>query len=105
MTDNTSSQKKLRAYLKKQSPDLSDKDLSLLMNDVRRFVILTTKIYTEPQAQVTYQDRNIGGKIIKDRVFNTNPEELLKLTKKGQPISIETFREFTAHVTKNKHGK
>ena len=104
MANDTAAQKRLLAYLAKRSPDLSDKDKALVLNGIRRFVILAREIYTEPQARVTYETIKLNnGKKATVRVFNTNIEELAKV--KDKPILgiQEMAGKFTQKVTKNEH--
>lgn len=103
MINNTPAQKKLISYLKKRDPSLTDKEIPTLLNSIKRFVNLTRKIYTEPQARVTYKDRKVGGKIKKDRIFNTDLNELSKVMgKKPEPIN-NVMQKFHKAVTKGKY--
>ena len=103
MAEYTPAQKKLISYLKKRDPNLSDKEIPSLLNSFKRFVNLAIKIYTEPQARVTYKDRKKGEKIKKDRIFNTDMGELSKvMDKKLEPIE-KVFQKFNKSVTKGKY--
>lgn len=96
-------QKKLFTYLLKRNPNLSQKEIPSVLNSIKRFVNLARKIYTEPQAQVTYEDRKIGTKIQKTRIFNTDIKELSKvMDTKAEPIE-EVFRKFHKSVTRRKN--
>ena len=107
MTNNdTPAKKKLIAFLKKQHPEVEDKDIPNILNDIRRFVTVIQKIYSEPQAKVYYKDVSDGGRKVKNRYIDTNIEELMKLTKgTGKPATIEAFRELTEKVLKIKFKK
>ncbi len=101
MDNITSAQKKLTSFLKRRDPKLTEKDIAITLTGVKRFVNLARKIYTEPQAQVTYKDRKIGKKTQKDRIFTTDMKELTKVMKKpAEPIE-EVFRKFHKSVTNN----
>ncbi|MBU4210481.1 hypothetical protein KKC08_00660 [Patescibacteria group bacterium] len=100
----TQAQKKLISYLKKRDSKLSEKEVLVLMNGIRRFVNVVRKIYTEPQAEIIYKDRKIGEKTIKQRVIKTDLTELVKVLdgkKKRYPL-IETILKFNRTVTKAK---
>lgn len=99
----TPAQKRLIAYLLKRNPNLSQKEIPNVLNSIRRFVNLTRKIYTEPQARVTYEDQKNEGKVKKRRIFNTDIKELTKvMNQKAEPIE-KVFRKFHKSVTKSKY--
>lgn len=68
INDETPAAKKLKTYLRKQHPEVEDKNIPHLLNGIRRFVTVIQKIYTEPQAQIRYKEKKINGKIIKYKV-------------------------------------
>lgn len=73
------------------------------MNGIKRFVNLTRKIYTEPQAIVVYKDTIERGKTIKKRIFNVDLKELAKIKKnKGDHINENTLRELHNSLTGDK---
>lgn len=94
--------------MKKRDPNLTEKELSTLLNGIRRFVVVVQKIYTQPQAQTKYKEVVENGIKTKNRIIETDKEELSKVTRgRGKPI-IETFREFNERITGDKykiHGK
>lgn len=105
MADTTPAQRKLIAYLKKRDPKLSEKEIQSLLSDFKRFVNVTWRIYKEPQARVSYRDRMIDEKVVKDRIFTTNMEEVSKVMDgKAQPLE-EVLRKFHKSVTKGKDEK
>ena len=103
MDNKSSAQKKLISYLKKRRFGVEAEDIPSLLNDIRRFVVLVQKIYTEPQAQVTIRDRHVNGKIIKDQIFNTTPEELEKVRENPSDTTIELIRKAHKKVTRKKY--
>ena len=105
MADTTPAQRKLITYLKKREPKLSEKDIQSLLGDFKRFVNLTWKIYKEPQARVSYRDKVVEGKVVKDRIFTTNMEEISKVMEgKVQPFE-EVMRKFHKSVSKGKNER
>jgi len=105
-TDNPNSpaKKKLISYLLKRNPNLSEKDISTILTGIKRFVDLTRKIYTEPQAHVSYKDRKVGKKIKKIRVLDTKMEELAKIIDKPMPIR-EAMDKFSQSIKSTKHER
>lgn len=103
MVRNTPAQRKIISFLKKRNPNLQEKELIQLLDSIKRFVKLTQRIYTEPQAQVTIRDRNENGKIIKDQIFNTTPEELEKVRENPSETMIDLIRKTHKKVTKKKY--
>lgn len=107
MTGKTPAQRKLVSYIQKCDPSLSDKDLATILNGIKRFVNLARRIYTEPQARVTYKDIKDGKKIIKQRIFNVDLHELAKVNNKSkqEPVDVNTFRKLhSSLVGDKKHG-
>jgi len=105
MADTTPTQRKLIAYLKKRDPKLSEKEILSLLGDFKRFVDVTWRIYKEPQARVSFRDRIVDEKVVKDRIFTTNMEEISKvMVSKVQPLE-EVLRKFNKSVTKDKDEK
>jgi hypothetical protein len=103
MDKSTPAQRKLISFLSKRNPSLSKKEIYRVLNSLKRFVILTAKIYTEPQARITYKDRVVGNKISKDRIFTTNMRELTKVMEKPSEPIKKVFTKFHKEVTKNKY--
>jgi hypothetical protein len=92
----------------KRDPNIGEKELSILLRDIKRFASIVQKIYTEPQAQIKYKEVVKNGKKVKNRYIETNIEELGKLNRgTNEPITVKTFREFTQIITgnKNTHGE
>ncbi len=107
MNKDSVAERKLTSYLLRKDPKLTERDLSSLLNDFRRFVKVVHKIYTEPQAQFQIVEKEIKGKVTKLRVINTDIKELKKvLNKDEKSLSIEeTFKRFNKAVTKDKYGR
>lgn len=106
MNNETPAKKKLIAYLKKQHPNVVDSDIPLLLNDIKQFVSVIHRIYTEPQANIYLKEVNENGKKIKKRFIDTNIEELLKVKRDtDEPITSKTFRELTEKVLGVKYKK
>lgn len=109
MENDSPAKKRLKKYLLKRNPSLSEQGLSSLLHDIRRFVSTVQKIYTEPQAHIFFKESKVNGKKIKDRIIETDIEEVGKLIKgTNGPITVDTFREFTKQIlekTSKKHGK
>lgn len=104
MTKQTPAQKKLSTYLINQYPEVKKKDIPILLNDIKRFVSVVHKIYTEPQAKVNYRDKKVNGKNVKNRIFNTTMKEVMKVAnkdKKAQPLTKTLFK-FTTEVGKRR---
>lgn len=101
MADYTKAQEKLIAFLKKKDPTLNEKEISGILNSFKRFVNLTRRIYTEPQAIISYKDRKTEKEIVKDRIITTDIEELKKVlsTEKQSETIIEVMRRFNKSVT------
>jgi len=100
----SSVKKRLISYLKKRQPEIKDKDLPYLLNDIQRFVKVVQKIYIEPQAQISFKDISMGNEKIKHRIINTDFIEFLKVADKNkqkQPLK-ELFKKFNKAVTKKK---
>lgn len=100
--DSTPATTKLKAYLKKQHPEVEDKDIPHLLSDIRRFVTVVQKIYTEPQAQIKYKEKKVNGKIVKYRVVETDIEEFGKVRGKSEkkiPL-IEAIHRFNKTINK-----
>lgn len=103
--DKTSpAQEKFIRYLHKRYPTLSNKEAPMVLNSIKRFVDLTRKIYTEPQAIVKYKDNESNGKKIKDRVFNTTVDEVEKARKKDTDKLLELMRNAHKTFIKKKYG-
>ncbi|MFA6518242.1 MAG: hypothetical protein WCV93_01160 [Candidatus Shapirobacteria bacterium] len=79
MDNNTPAQKRFVSYLRKRDPGLSETDIAKLLGDMKRFVKVIKKVYTEPQARIYYRERLVGEKIHKDRVVETDLQEVMKL--------------------------
>ena len=97
---DTEAKTKLIKHLKKRNPQLSEQDLSLVLESFRRFVLVMQKIYSEPQAQVIY--KQIKKKDY--RIINTDLEELSKVLdhkKNSEPIR-DVFEKLRKAVTKDK---
>lgn len=106
MDNNSPTKKKLIVYLKKQHPEVEDKDIPHLLSDIRRFVNVIQKIYTEPQARIYLKEINEHGKKVKKRFIDTNFEELLKIKRSsGEPVTGKTLRELTEKVLGVKYKK
>jgi len=85
MTTDTPAKKKLISYLKKQHPEVEDKDIPRLLSDIRRFVTVVQRIYTEPQFQIRYKEKKKNGKITKYRIVDTDIEEFGKVRGNNEP--------------------
>lgn len=106
MTNETTAKKKLISHLKKHHPNVADSDVPFLLNDIKRFVSVIHKIYTEPQARISLKEVNENGKKVKKRFIDTNIEELLKVKRDaGEAITSKTFRELTEQVLGVKYKK
>lgn len=108
MSDHDSPiKRKFISYLKKRFPNVKDKDLPFLLNDIQRFVKVVQKIYTEPQASISIQEKKIGKKTVKTKIYSTDMAEVKKVfdkTKSKQDI-LETMRKFHESVSKDKYGR
>lgn len=102
---NTSSKDKLTAYLKERSK-VTDKEIPPLLKEIRRFVAVVHKIYTEPQYQTRIKEKKVDGKIVKYTVIDTDLEEFAKIKGKSEtqiPLN-EAIKRFNSVVNKGKHG-
>ena len=79
MSNQTPAQKKFATYLRKRDPTLSETDIAKLLGDMKRFVRVIKKVYIEPQARIYYKERLVNKKIHKDRVVETDLQEVMKL--------------------------
>lgn len=98
-----SSKKQLVMFLKKTILTISEYEINSVLYDIQRFVNLSRKIYTEPQANISYQDVKVGNKILKKRIFKTSIEEFAKVVdnnKHSESIS-DVASKFIMEVTKN----
>lgn len=103
MVIQSTAKKKLVTFIKKNHPEVKDEKLPLLLKDIRRFVTVVQKIYTEPQAKIYFKDIKEGERKVKKRFIDTNIEELLKIKRAPrEPITVKTIRELTQKVTKTK---
>ncbi len=82
-SSDSPAKKKLIAQIKKRYPSISDEEMPAILSSVKRFVKVAQKIITEPQAHIKYTEQKIDGKIIKNRVIETDIFELQKLAKKN----------------------
>jgi hypothetical protein len=100
--NDTPAKKKLITYLKQQHPNVEDNDIPPLLSDIKRFVTVVQKIYTEPQAQIKFKEKKVNGKIVKYKVVETDIEEFGKVRGKNEtkiPI-IEAIHRFNKAVNK-----
>ena len=106
MSDDTPAKKKLITHLKERHPEVADKDSPHLLKDIRRFVAVVHKIYTEPQYQRRVKEKKVKGKVVKYTVVDTDLEEFVKIKGKSEtPIPLsEAIKRFNSVVKKNKHG-
>lgn len=105
--NDTPAKKQIITYLKRRCPEIEDKSIPSLLNDIRRFVTVVQKIYTEPQAQIRYKEKKVRGKIEKYRVFDTDYEELLKVRGKNEktiPLT-EAVKRLQKSVIKDNYGR
>lgn len=102
--EQTRAQKKLIAHLLKRDPSLNEKTVVPVLNSIRRFVTVVHKIYTEPQAQISYKVRKVGNKTEKIRLIKTDLPELLKVVDKQSSLT-EAFRKFKKAVAKDKNER
>jgi len=93
---------KLIIKIKKRNPNFSEKDVLSILNGIKRFVDLTRKIYTEPQARITYKDVRVKGKIVKDPTYHTDIEEVAKVMEKPAEPIREVMKKFYKSVKKQK---
>ncbi len=104
MNNDTPAKRKLLSYLKKHHPSIVDSEIPLLLHNIERFVLVIQKIYTEPQAKISFKEVKENGIKIKKRFIETNIEELKKVKRKpNEPITSKTIREFTEKVSKVKY--
>ena len=84
MKKKTPAQKKLTTYLKKQYPDLKEKNIPEVLSGIKRFVNVVRKIYTEPQAQISIKELKINGVKQKKRIITTAIKEVVKVIDKTE---------------------
>lgn len=102
----TPAKKKLISYIKTYHTEVKDSDLPLLLNNIQRFVSVIHKIYTEPQAKISFKEVKENGIKVKKRFVETNIEELMKVKRDaGEPITTKTIRELTEKVLGVKYKK
>lgn len=107
MDTNSLAKKKLVKHLLKRDPNLTEKDIPLQLNSIKRFVMVIQRLYTEPQAKITIKDFKKNGEMFHKKVISTDLEEFKKVFDKDKPRQglIETFRKFHKSVTKDKYGR
>lgn len=107
MITDTPAKKKIISYFKKQHPEVEDKDIPRLLNDIKRFVTVVQQIYTEPQYQVRIKEKKKDGKIVKYSVIDTDIDEFTKVKSKSEKqISlIDAIKRFNRIVKVNKYGR
>ena len=98
----TPAQKKLITHLLKRDSSLNEKTIIPVLNSIKRFVTLVQRIYTQPQAQISYKVRKVGNKTEKIRLIKTDYTELMKVVDKQSSL-MEAFSKFNKAVTKSKH--
>lgn len=103
----TPAQRKLVNFLYKRDPSLREKDVIPLLNNIKRFVNLARKIYTEPQATFLYnKNLRIEKKYKKfDLVIKTDIKEIGKVLGKNKSAPLSsTLKTFMKEVSK-KNGR
>jgi hypothetical protein len=99
-TDDTRAKSKLITYLKKQYPELEDKDIPQVLDGIRRFATVINKIFSEPQARISLHMVTENGEKIKKRMLDTDLEELIKIKRApDEPITVDTFRQLHKKLT------
>ena len=69
------------------------------MFGIKRFVVVVQKIYTEPQAQIKYEEIIDNGVKTKRKIIETDIKELGKVIRgKAMPLTT-AFKEFNEKVT------
>lgn len=99
---NSPAKTKLIRHLIASDPKLNEKTVVPVLNGIERFVKLVQKIYTEPQAKIRIKEKKVNGETIKQRVIDTDLEELKKITRgKTMPLE-EVFDKLHEAVTGEK---
>ena len=84
---DTQAQKKLIAFLKKRDANLTEKELSLFVWH-QKICVVVQKIYTEPQAQIKYEEIIDNGVKTKRKIIETDIKELGKVIRgKAMPLT------------------
>lgn len=98
--------KKIINFLRQKYPELKDKEIPSLLNDIKRFVLVIQKIYTEPQYQRKIIEKTVEGKIVKVNTINIPLEEFAKVMGKDEPrLSLTVAKErLNKYISKNKDG-
>lgn len=85
--------KKLVAIIKQKYPEISEKEASNILNDIKRYVKVVHKMANEPQATVQYKEQVESGKKVKNRILTTTIEEFGKIAK-GEAVPLDkAFRD------------
>lgn len=100
----SSTKKKLISKIQKQYPNLNGKELSNVLSNIKRFVVLVQRLKTEPQAQIIYKETEINGKTVKQRMIQTDIEELVKVADKPGQLK-PAFEKLQGYFPERKHGR
>lgn len=97
---DTPAKKKLVKYLLRRDSSLNENSVEPILSDLARFVKVVHKIYTEPQAQISYKTKDE----IDWRYIRMDYEELKKVWDKNPSLSFqEAIKLFNKIVTKDQH--
>lgn len=103
-TTPSSTKKKLISKIHKHYPNLDDKEMSTVLSNIKKFVVLIQRIKTEPQAQIIYKEKQINGRTIKDRIIQTDIEELAKVA--GNPGHLKpALEKLKGYFPERKYGR
>lgn len=101
----TNSEKQLLKLIKKRLPDISEREQSDVLSDLKKFVLVTHRIVTEPQAQIKYKTKKIKGKPVKHKIITTDLEEFKKIMDKPKMPLKKAFKKFSKTLEKNAKRK
>jgi len=94
--------KKLLNIIKKKYPGASDDEIPKILSELKRFVRVTHKIATEPQAQIYYKEKKVKGKMQKHKITETGIGEFKKVMRGNKKMPLgKAFGKFSKIVNKN----
>jgi len=82
MSENSYAKRRLEKTIKAKYPKISATELNEVMGDIRKFVSVSQKIISEPQATFSYKTKTVKGKKHKIRNIQTDIVEVGKILRK-----------------------
>lgn len=101
---NSPIKKKLISKIRNHYPNLNEKEVSNILSNIKKFVVLVQRIQTEPQAQILYKEKKTDGQSVKNRIIQTDVEELVKAA--GKPGHLKpAFEKLRGFFPERRYGR